>query len=237
MKWSPFILVALVCASLAFSFAAVRVTAATSKIYADKDSYVESSSPAANYGGQSNLFCGHYYYSIYDAYIHFNLSSKPAGFTSAKFVFNCASVSVTQNYSVWQVNGAWSEYTITYYNRPTTATYLGYWRVTQDGKYSVDVTTLATSRSEVTFLINASDNVADDYIYISSRESSWEDEPYIEWTHPSLGPSPFVIILIIAGVAIAVIIPIAVFISNKNRKTKQLGKLVDFSRGTRRGKG
>ena len=108
------------------------------------DAHVNSARPAVNSGALSNINVG----AGYTGLLQFDLGVLPAGTTSAQI--GHATLRLYTNrvdtgglVSLQLLNGAWSEYGVTFQTLPATASAAQVFAVSQAGQYvSVDVTSL-----------------------------------------------------------------------------------------------
>ena len=128
---------------------AVWIVLATCAAYATDatvagDAYVNSASPATNYGGLSNLYVG----NGGTALIQFNLSSLPSGTTASQIGKATLKIYVNRintsgAVSVQPVTSAWSESSVTFNTIPTLGSAIATFTPTASQQFVViDVTSL-----------------------------------------------------------------------------------------------
>jgi hypothetical protein len=131
---------------------AVWIVLATCAAYATDatvagDAYVNSASPATNYGGLSNLYVG----NGGTALIQFNLSSLPSGTTASQIGKATLKIYVNRintsgAVSVQPVTSAWSESSVTFNTIPTLGSAIATFTPTASQQFVViDVTSLVQS--------------------------------------------------------------------------------------------
>ncbi|SDH62876.1 Ig-like domain (group 2) [Microbacterium pygmaeum] len=168
------------------------------RIYADADSYVQSTTPDTNFGTQMGLLSKPSWNSGPDriTYLGFNLSSL-AGKTVTSAVLSTENMITdgaldTARVDAHSVAGSWSESAVTYTNKPALGATVGSFLTDRTRKYtSADITdyvaSLAANRTSRLSLGLTQDNVGANnvMVYVSSRD--YNKPPYIDIT---LSPSP-----------------------------------------------
>ncbi len=155
---------------------------------ADKDTYVDTANPTSNYGGTSNLMSGWGIFSdIREAYFHFTFTDKPENVTKAELSLDIWGVSQTMELTLSIIDVSWNEFTLDWITKPVHGQTIGKIIAPSSGIYKFDITSLLTSRTEISICVNMTiDDYVTDYVYITSREGyySWatEDAPQIIWT-------------------------------------------------------
>lgn len=174
----------------------------TMSTVADKDTYVDTTSPTANYGGASQLRCGWKVIGstghIMEAFFHFSFSNKPDNLTKAELSLDIWSISATMVLTLSICEASWNEYTLDWFNKPTYGEIIGQIIAPTSDIYKFDLTFEVTARSEISICANITiDDFVDDYVLITSREGYIfsEDAPQIIWTYqeyvpPSSGSQP-----------------------------------------------
>lgn len=209
---------------LIFSTAASQET-----IYATKDSYVSSNDPDANYGGQSDLYCGIWVpYSIYEyeVYMYFDFSSIAQGWEEVLLYLDFSLVSQTMYFDLVRITQNWNEYSITWNNKPSHGTTLvSSFGVPDDGLYYGDVSNVVSGTSFSICICSSYDQ--DDYVWISSREDYWENNrPRLVFDYPAPQVDLGILWGAIGGIlgvlgAAAVIIVIMIYLSKKKKQLKK----------------
>jgi len=162
----------------------VNISATTSSL-ATKDSYVHSDNPTSNYGGQDWLIFG-YYFTLYltEAYIEFDISLRPSGWTKAEIEIDMYSISETTQLTVSLITESWDELTINWMNKSTHGQEITRLTVATEQVYTIDVTSFI-SGSSLSICINAT-SLPTGYVQATSREGdcSYGPGPNLTWTHP-----------------------------------------------------
>ena len=167
---------------------------------ADADTYVDTVSPTSNFGGQTDLVAGLSSSNLYAAFIHFNFSTEPQNVTKARIKFYVWSVGSTVNLSATIITTPWSEYSMTWMNKPSGKTHIAYIIIPSSGFYYIDITNYLAGRNNISICLNCSNYLNTDTAWIDSRE--WysynsQEVPMIEWTYtatsstPPTSPMPF----------------------------------------------
>lgn len=153
---------------------------------AEKDTYVESYYPTSNYGGQDWLIFGNYILGWNEAYLHFNFSDKPAGWTKAEISIDMYSVSETFNVTVSLINDTWNEFTINWVNKPVHREVITTFTVAERKIYKFDITDNIEGRNSISICLNASNYLQNGYVQGSSKEGAYssEDYPQLIWIYP-----------------------------------------------------
>ncbi len=154
---------------------------------ADKDTYIDTDNPLSNYGGVNNLMAGYsIFYDIREAYFHFNFSNKPSSFTRAEISLDFWGVSQTMNFSICLIEEDWNEYALDWMSQPNKSQVIGNIIATSSGIYTLDITSLIAGRTNLSICVYIdTDNIIDDYAYITSREGYYlvEDAPQLLWVN------------------------------------------------------
>ncbi len=163
----------------------VTVSATTSNL-ATKDSYVNSNNGLLNYGGQDWLIFG-FYFGLYltEAYIEFDISSPPSGWTKPEIEIDIYSISETTQLTVSLITAIWNELTITWMNKPANGQEITKLTVATEQVYTIDVTSFI-SGSSLSICINAT-TLPTGYVQATSREGDWSlgPGPTLTWTYPT----------------------------------------------------
>jgi len=159
---------------------------ATISTVAERDSYVESDSPTSNNGGKDWLIFGDYIFGWNEAYLYFNFSDKPTGWTKAEISIDMYSVSETFNVTVSLINDTWDEYTINWMNKPEHREIITTFTVAEGKIYKIDITNYIEGRDNISICLNASDYYQNGYVQGHSIEGAYssEDFPQLIWTYP-----------------------------------------------------
>lgn len=168
-----------------FSLNSVNPSLITTKsTIADKDSYVDSSNPTSNYGGQDWLIFGDYITSWREAYLNFDFSDKPSEWTKAEISIDMYYISETFNITVSLIEDNWGETTITWLNKPDHGEIIANLTVSEEKIYKIDVSEFI-SGDGISICINASDFLQNGYVQGSSSEGYFfsEDAPQLIWTY------------------------------------------------------
>jgi hypothetical protein len=154
---------------------------------AEKDTYVDTANPTSNYGGVSNLMTGFSIFSdIREAYFYFNFSNKPSNYERAEISLEFWGVSQTMNYTICLIEESWSEFSMTWINKPNKGQVISNIIVTSDTIYSIDVSSMISGRNNLSICVYIEiDNYVDDYAYITSKEGYYfnEDAPQLKWIY------------------------------------------------------
>ncbi|MFX1259031.1 MAG: DNRLRE domain-containing protein [Promethearchaeota archaeon] len=155
---------------------------------ADKDSYVDSGNPTANYGGQEQLRAGFSLSDdIYEAYFHFNFSDKPSNYTKVEISLNIWSVDKMINLTICLIEANWDEYSMNWTNKPDKGPVITYLLLSTSEIYKFDVSNYIQGRDNISICAYIdTPNYVDDYVLITSREDDpYDDEklPQLIWTH------------------------------------------------------
>jgi len=161
----------------------------TISIIAEKDTYIDTGSPGANYGGVDNLYTGIDYSSdLHESYFYFNFSNKPTNYKKAEISLDIWGVSKTVYLNICLIEESWDEYNMTWLNKPTHGEHITTLLVPSSNIYKIDVTNYIEGRNNISICLYTGDYLMDDYVYITSREGyySWapEDAPQLIWTYP-----------------------------------------------------
>lgn len=155
----------------------------TTTLVADMDTYVNSALPTSNFGNIAMIRSGSDNDSTYEAYYHFNLTSKPAGVTKAEFSyhqFGWPPGPPILNISVYLIEESWSENTTTWNNKPSKADKVGT-ILTDQGNINLktNITDVIDGKSEISFCVF----IENSKTYVGARETVVEgNEPMIIWT-------------------------------------------------------
>ena len=154
---------------------------------AEKDSYVESGGATSNYGGKNWLIFGDRILGWNEAYLYFNFSNKPTGWTKAEVSIDMYSISETFNVTASLITNSWDELTITWLNKPVHGEVITTFTVAEGNIYKIDVTDYIAGRDYISICLNASDYLQGGYVQARSREGSysWSPEGYPQfiWTY------------------------------------------------------
>ena len=207
----------------------VRGAETTETVIAEKDSYVDSSSPHSNYGGKGFMRCGawgSYNLYIYEAYISFNLDSIPEGWTRVEISLDFSLVSQTLNFDIHEVSDDWEEYEIDWANKPKKDSKLTTLRMVNSEKWTEDITSHVSGNS-LSICVSSSNYEEGDYVWIASREdSSTSDRPTLEFTYETSSGSNIstimgsIFILFLVGAFIVVGL-IFIYFQDKKKKIQQ----------------
>lgn len=161
---------------------------------AEKDSYVDTYSPGANFGGVNYLYAGiDYSYDLKESYFYFNFSDKPSNYKKAEISLDIWGVSKTVYLNVCLIEESWDEYTITWMNKPEYGEHITTLLVPSSNIYKIDITNYIEGRNNISICLYTGDYLMDDYIFINSREGyySWapEDAPQLIWTYETEPPN------------------------------------------------
>jgi hypothetical protein len=171
------------------------------------DSYVDSSGSLATHGSDTTLSAGYYNplssFREYWALIKFNLTGRPAGYERCLLQVYVSGgmgspLSLTLNLSAtFVISDEWSEGTVTWNDRPATATLidLGQLIITSSsstGPHTFDVTTFVNTvisyypSSNITFCLHPADLSYNCFISIASKENSYgaDRTPSLLWQVP-----------------------------------------------------
>lgn len=155
---------------------------------AQADSYVDSGYPFVNYGGQDQTEVGYWLGSyIIESYFRFSFEDKPANWNKAQIYLYFWGVSETQTLEVYLIEDDWTEYTLSYVNKP------------DKGEKICDLTIMTSFKW---YVLNVSDYItpgmtnisicltpnflSEDLVYIDSREDAY-DKPRLVWTYETEG--------------------------------------------------
>ncbi|KKL51948.1 hypothetical protein LCGC14_2290400 [marine sediment metagenome] len=116
---------------------------------AEKDSYVESGGATSNYGGKNWLIFGDRILGWNEAYLYFNFSNKPTGWTKAEVSIDMYSISETFNVTASLINDTWNELTINYINKPAHREVITTLTVAEGKIYKFDVTDYIAGREYI----------------------------------------------------------------------------------------
>ncbi len=159
---------------------------------AEKDSYVDSYSPTSNNGGKDWLIFGDYILGWNEAYLYFNFSDKPAGWTKAEISIDMYSVSETFDVTASLINDTWDEYTIDWLNKPEHGEIITTFTVAEGKVYTIDVTNYIEGDG-ISICFNASDYLQTGYVQARAREGdmgSLFPGPKLIWTYePNQAPT------------------------------------------------
>lgn len=154
---------------------------------AEKDSYVLKNYPDSNNGGKSYLIFGNQF-GWNEAYLHFNFSGKPTGWTKAEISIDIYYISETFNVTVSLITDSWDELTINWANKPNHGEVITTFTVATNKIYKVDVTEYIAGRDNISICLYASDYLQGGYVQARSQEgrssSSPEKNPQLIWTYP-----------------------------------------------------
>ena len=154
---------------------------------AEKDTYVDTANPTSNFGGVSYLISGFSLFSdIREAYLYFNFSNKPSDFIRAEISLEFWGVSQTMNYTICLIEEGWSEFSMTWINKPNKGQIISNLLVTSNTIYTIDVTSLIPGRNNLSICVYVEiDNYVDDYAYITSKEGYYfaEYAPQLKWVY------------------------------------------------------
>lgn len=150
---------------------------------AEKDSYVDIHNPTSNYGGQNWLIFGDYIFGWTEAYLYFNFSGRPTGWTKAEIAIDMYSISETFNVTVSLINDTWNEYSINWLNKPIHRDVITTFTVAEEKIYYIDVTTYIGGENSISICINASNYLQNGYVQADAREGYF-DAPQLIWTYP-----------------------------------------------------
>ena len=204
--------------------------AATEKtIYATKDSYVSSYDHEANYGDQNSLCCGTWgTFSTYEyeVYIFFDLSLIKTGWRKVDLYLDFFLVLQIIHFDILRITGSWSEFSITWNNKPAHGMQLLSFLIDDDGLYYIDVSPHVSGTEFSICICTSYDQYAwissreVYYAWMSSREDSWENNgPKLvieyETTYVDL------IIGLIGSIIAITVIGIAVFVLITQQKKKK----------------
>lgn len=156
-------------------------------IEADKDTYVDPGNPTSNYGGKDWLIFGDYIWGLNEAYLHFNFSNRPSGWTKAVISIDCYAVSETFDVAVCLVEAEWDELSLDYTNKPAHGSVIKTITMATDDVYSIDVTDYI-SGDGISICLKAADATQEGYVQARSREdgdldSSYFPPPKLTWTY------------------------------------------------------
>ncbi|MFX1501297.1 MAG: DNRLRE domain-containing protein [Promethearchaeota archaeon] len=163
---------------------------ATASALATKDSYVHSNNPTSNYGGADWIIFGDYLSTwITEAYIEFDISSPPTGWTKAEIEIDMYSISETTQLTISEITESWGELTITWMNKPAHGQEITTLTVAVEQVYTIDVTNFISGNS-LSICINAT-SIPTGYAQATSTEGDWANGPgpTLVWTYttPSNG--------------------------------------------------
>ncbi len=154
---------------------------------ADADTYVSSRYPTTNYGFTGlrvaqDRGSGSY---LYESYLHFNFSSKPASFLQAELSLRLFSWGFGTDLSISLVNSSWDENTMTWANKPPHDNLLETFSWSAYGIKKIDITPWIYG-SGLSICVNSSTASPSDEINIIARDG-WpsyapEEAPQIIWT-------------------------------------------------------
>lgn len=150
---------------------------------AEKDSYVDSDDPTSNYGGQDWLIFGNYLSGWNEAYLYFNFSDKPAGWTKAEISIDMYSVSETFNATLSLINDTWNEYTIIWINKPVHREVITTFTVGAEKIYKFDITDYIEGKNSISICLNASNYLQNGYVKADAKEGYFS-APQLVWTYP-----------------------------------------------------
>lgn len=180
---------------------------------AEKDTYVAEYYPSKNFGDISMLEIGVYLQQLFippyrEAYLYFNFSDKPEGWTKAEISIDMYEISETFDVTISLITDDWQEMEITWSNKPEHNEIITTFTVSSAKIYKFDVTNYIAGRENISICINASDYQQTSYVKASSRESyqSDEDAPQLIWTEttsPSI--SGFQILPVLLSVSFGII--------------------------------
>ncbi|MHA1791268.1 MAG: CBM96 family carbohydrate-binding protein [Promethearchaeota archaeon] len=201
----------------------------TTKVFATKDTFVSTSEPTSNYGGQNYLkvgFSSLFHTYEYQTFIHLDFSSKPLTTTSIDFHFSAWSVGKTMRITFAISDDYWNEYNMNWGNKPSLTKTIGTFLVANDGFYTINLTNFVMNKTEVTlcFFVDIQDYV-DEYIYIDSREDIFEkNRPVLIYTYSEEYSSSPLMPFIIAFALILGVIGVVFLVTKPNKKRIE-GKL------------
>ena len=170
----------------------------------DRDSYVSESSPNSNYGNFNDVKMGADQDGLYEAYIHFTLSSKPDNIIKAEFGFQVTALSETVEVNISSADNAWTETGINWANsRALKGNTLATEQITKIGIYLIDLTSLISGATELSFCVSIANASSVGLATATAREVStgyalWGAS--ILWTYDG--------ILVVDGYSIAITITI-----------------------------
>lgn len=187
-KKSSFLIIILIVIGLTFNITPIKgiTRDRTVSTVAEKDAYVSTYNPTSNNGGKDWLIFGNYILGWNEAYLYFNFSDKPAGWTKAEISIDMYSVSETFNVTVSLINDTWNEYTINWMNKPIHREKITTFTVAEGKIYKFDITDYIEGRNSISIGVNASNYLQNGYVQGNSREGAWssEDYPQLIWTYP-----------------------------------------------------
>ena len=189
-KKSSFLIIILIVIGLTFNITLIKgiTRDKTVSTIAEKDAYVDTYNPTSNNGGKDWLIFGNYILGWNEAYLYFNFSDKPAGWTKAEISIDMYSVSETFNVTVSLINDTWSEYTINWMNKPIHREIITTFTVAEGKIYKIDITDYIEGRNNISICVNASNYLQNGYVQGHSREGYWsfapEGAPQLIWTYP-----------------------------------------------------
>ncbi len=179
------ILILLISFFIVFSFIPsgnAQKVAATESNSATKDTFVDLNNPLSNYGGKDWLIFGFYIWDYREAYIGFDTSSPPSGWTKAEIEINMYFISETTQLTVSEITENWGELTITWYDKPAHRDVITTLTVAEGDTYTIDVTNFISGNS-LSICINASSYLTRGYVQATSREGSVSRRPTLIWTY------------------------------------------------------
>ncbi|MHA2038122.1 MAG: Loki-CTERM sorting domain-containing protein [Promethearchaeota archaeon] len=177
---------------LTFMLLATRIGGAdiaissTQSSLATKDSYVHSDNNTTNYGDQVFLLFGHHLgLHLTEAYLEFDTSSPPAGWTNAEIEIDMFWISESTQLTVSLVTDAWEELTITWLNKPNHTQEITSLTVFDFKVYKINVANFI-SGSTLSVCINAT-TLPSGYVQATSQDGDWAlgPGPTLTWTYPT----------------------------------------------------
>jgi len=154
---------------------------------AEKDCYVNSGVPDANYGDTELLYVGNDSSSAeyYVSYFYFDLSSRPDNLKKTELSLIFVDVETNMEISIYETNGTWKEGEITWNTKPNTTEKIGDVEILESGEVTLEITDYVQDLDELYISVNLSSSQYNDYLLIHSREGAndEEDAPKIIFTY------------------------------------------------------
>lgn len=162
-----------------------------------KDTYVDSSKPSSNFGGEEILFVGGQSDHLHESYFCFGFGDKPADYQKAEITLDIFHIKQTTNINIHIITETWEEYTLTWNNKPAKNTKIITLQLTSDGWHIIDITNFISDEPSITSIsiCVSVQTITDDYVVIGSREADggffgeyiyYQSYPQLIWTYEAV---------------------------------------------------
>lgn len=209
---------------ISFGRCGSHIETRNTKIFADRDTYIDSYSTDSNYGGKDWLCVGELIIGYDHAFLHFDLREAPEEFTVVYLTLDFYYIPETIRISFYTTANNWNELSLTWDNAPSEDLLIGHYsNIAEERIYNFNIRAFMASWNddEISIIVKEYDFSETGYIQLSSKEGAYSnsDKPCLNFNYEVEIDDSYIPFVIIGVLAAAITITIVAIIYKK-RKAK-----------------